>query len=103
VNGTWNVFALNNVHNPSDHGTNTAGWEFYMDNVLKNAWAYYPTAGSRSVGSGVMSYERGIAYYWSSTPSNSTHGHHLLFHSTDVLVQYSNPRGYGFSVRCVQE
>ncbi|MDR2129834.1 MAG: hypothetical protein LBP56_01470, partial [Odoribacteraceae bacterium] len=105
VNGTWDVFAIDNVHNPTDYasGTNTAGWEFYMDNVLKNAWAYYPAAGLRSNLMGDMPNESTHGYSWSSSPLSSTSAYNLGFHSTIVLPQYIDNRGLGLPVRCVQE
>jgi uncharacterized protein (TIGR02145 family) len=104
VNGTWDVFALNNVNNPSDYASNPnrAGWEFYMDNVLKNAHAYYPASGYRLVDSGVMSYERARAFFWSSLPSDIYNARALGFHAT-IVLQSSYSRSYSFSVRCIQE
>jgi uncharacterized protein (TIGR02145 family) len=103
VNGTWDVFALDNVNNPSSYGTNDAGWELYMDNVLKNAWAYYPASGQRTFHSGAMPAESSSGYSWASTPSNSTHGCYFDFHVTHVTPRGAVNRGYGFPVRCVQE
>jgi uncharacterized protein (TIGR02145 family) len=105
VNGTWDVFALGNVHNPTDYasGTNTAGWEFYMDNVLKNAWAYYPAAGYRRLDTGTMKGERENGYSWPSSPSSSTNGQILNYFSAGVFPQSTDQRSFGFSVRCVQE
>ncbi|MDR2129901.1 MAG: DUF4906 domain-containing protein [Odoribacteraceae bacterium] len=101
--GTWDIFTRNNVNNPSDYGINTAGWEFYMDNVLKNAWAYYPASGYRLVGTGGMLNERIDGVSWASTPDGSTHVLGLYFHSSDVYSHGYHQRGLGIPVRCVQE
>ncbi|MDR2129842.1 MAG: hypothetical protein LBP56_01510, partial [Odoribacteraceae bacterium] len=97
INGTWNMFAIGNVNNPSNYnsGGNDAGWEFYMDNVLKNAWAYYPAS--------AMGTDRVAGYCWSSTPINTTHCHHLSFFAATMFTQGMSVRGSGFPVRCVQE
>ncbi|MDR2129873.1 MAG: DUF4906 domain-containing protein [Odoribacteraceae bacterium] len=110
INGTWAVFSLNNVNNPGTGtggyggGGITAGWEFYMDNVLKNAYAYYPAAGQRSyvLGNGTMSAELSSGYSWPSSPSSSTSGYYFDFNAATVWNLAVN-RGYGFPVRCVQE
>ncbi|MDR2131262.1 MAG: DUF4906 domain-containing protein [Odoribacteraceae bacterium] len=106
VIGTWEVFALNNVNNPGagyGNNSNTAGWEFYMDNILKNAWTYYPAAGYRNPdGVGAMNSERTGGYSWSSTPS-SNNGWYLNAFLSDVYSQLTADRSYGFPVRCVQE
>ncbi|MDR2131566.1 MAG: DUF4906 domain-containing protein, partial [Odoribacteraceae bacterium] len=104
VNGTWNVFAFDNVNNPSSYNKNTndAGWEFYMDNVLKNAWVYYPASGYHRINSDGMAAERDNSYFWSSSPSSSTHAY-VLAYSSSGASQNIDLRGYGFSVRCIQE
>lgn len=40
-------------------------------------------------------------YWWSSTASSATYGHHLDSWAGTVCAQYSNFRGVGFAVRCV--
>ena len=50
-----------------------------------------------------MGGERSNGYYWAATPNGATSGRYLHFFSTFVYPQYSNNRGFGFPVRCVQE
>ncbi|MDR2131423.1 MAG: hypothetical protein LBP56_09740, partial [Odoribacteraceae bacterium] len=108
VDGAWATFSLDNVH-PSDDGfaayTSIAGWEFYLDNVLKNARAYHPATGYRTpTKNGNMDGGGYGAYIWSSTPltGNSVQTWYFLARESSVGHSYM-PRSYGNSVRCIQE
>ncbi|MDR2131471.1 MAG: fibrobacter succinogenes major paralogous domain-containing protein [Odoribacteraceae bacterium] len=108
VIGTWDEFTHNNVNNPgsgasgyNENGFN-AGWEFYLDNVLKNAYAYQPAAGYRYANSGSTNGERLEGYLWTATPDGSAHGRMFWTYYT-TAKQDRTARGNGSTARCVQE
>jgi uncharacterized protein (TIGR02145 family) len=110
VTGTWDTFVLpgtntpNAVNYPGDYksGNDQAGWEFYMSGSSGET-AFFPTTGYRNITTGVLIYERLYGFYWSSPPGSSVTGWSLAFGAPDVYPQSASNRGYGFSVRCVQE
>ena len=79
------------------------GWSFYMGGRGVGETSWYPAAGYRNVGSGAMYYVGSNGYCWSASPYDATYGYYLYFNSGSVNPQYTNQRGYGISVRCVQE
>ncbi len=48
-------------------------------------------------------YVGNLGNYWSSTPFNESSAYYMYFYSNDLNVIFSNFRGYGFSVRPVQD
>ncbi|MDR2130585.1 MAG: fibrobacter succinogenes major paralogous domain-containing protein, partial [Odoribacteraceae bacterium] len=109
VDGTWSTFALaGNVPNaanyPNDYksGKDQAGWEFYMSGSSGET-AFYPASGQRRIDLGSMYVELSYGYNWSSTPYSSMYGHSMNFNATNNSPRYTANRGFGASVRCIQE
>lgn len=113
VNNTWHSFAttidgMAGRPNAKEYFESAgagfkSGWNFYMGGPATGETAWYPASGSRGVGSGAMSYERGNGYYWSASPYSATDGYSLCFYSTSAYPRGTSQRGSGFPVRCVQE
>ncbi|MDR2130225.1 MAG: fibrobacter succinogenes major paralogous domain-containing protein, partial [Odoribacteraceae bacterium] len=107
----WSGFILpgtvvpNAANYPDDYqdGLEQAGWEFYMGGVGIGETTFYPAAGLRLANGGGSVNMRSFGYYWSATPSGSTHGRYLwmsIMYGTSVQNEV---RGHGMPVRCVQE
>ncbi len=60
-----------------------------------------PVAGFRNSSNGALGNVGSNGYYWSSTVSG-TNARRLRFYSSTATMD-SNPRAYGFSVRCLKE
>ena len=68
--------------------------------------AWYPAVGYRSNDSGSLSNVGLLGYCWSASPdpSNDHLAYYLRFdYGGNVHPAFKNPRGYGYSVRCVRE
>ena len=63
---------------------------------------FFPAAGARSLGSGVLIDAGNNGYYWSSMANGSESAYYLDFNSVDVYV-FDVRRRDGYSVRCVAE
>jgi len=74
---------------------------------LSGGWTWgthaaYPAAGLRNyINGGVAVGSNG--YYWSSLVSSTTAAYSLNFYSSTVNTRYSDPRSFGYSVRCVSD
>ncbi len=86
----------------------------YTNKLTPNTWTwtgngykvgdalYLPAAGYRNYSNALLDNVGSDGYYWSSTVLSAL-SYHLHFSSSSVNPAGSNSRGYGFSVRCVQE
>ena len=78
------------------------GWAY------TNSWTTFsnifklPMSGSRNNSSGVIDLAGARAYYWSSSPNN-TSAYALYFHTTGISINNDNSRSYGLSVRCFKD
>ena len=63
---------------------------------------FFPASGSRSYGSGTLSYVGSRGYCWSASPNSDYYGRTLYFKS-DGWTWYGQARAYGFPVRPVAE
>lgn len=62
-----------------------------------------PAAGSRHYSSGASNDRGSYGYYWSASAPSGNIGASRVYFNNATLNTSTNPRGYGYSVRCVQE
>jgi uncharacterized protein (TIGR02145 family) len=63
-----------------------------------------PSAGYHDVNDGSLSSRGGDGYYWGSTGNGgSTNAYAHRANSSTILPAYNYPRGYAFSIRCIQD
>ncbi len=65
------------------------------------SYCFLPAVGYRVYDNGRLLKQGSEGYYWSSTQISSTNGYHWNFNSGNSNLN-SNPKAYGFSVRCVK-
>ena len=61
----------------------------------------FPRGGAYYYSNGFLGNGGGNGYYWESRVYSSTDGMILLFDSTHLNPQYTDTKGYGFSLRCI--
>jgi len=114
VNGVAGVILLPDDWSTSYYtlkSTNTANAGFNANNIDASTWSnsleahgavFLPAGGSRSFGN--IYNQNTYGFYWSSSP-DSKDGNNaslLIFYAGDLQAQYTENRGYGFSVRLVK-
>ena len=114
VNGVAGVILLPDDWSTSFYtlkSTNTANAGFNANNIDASTWSnsleahgavFLPAGGSRSFGN--IYNQNTYGFYWSSSP-DSKDGNNaslLIFYAGDLQAQYTENRGYGFSVRLVK-
>ncbi|MGE4587258.1 MAG: fimbrillin family protein [Mangrovibacterium sp.] len=105
----WRVPAWSGGYSPwsalGSNGTTTSTVGTFADYGV--TWTaitagYWPAAGYRHCGNGVL-YDAGSnGNYWPASP-HSSYGYNLRFYSSYVYPSNNNHRAYGFPVRCVRE
>jgi len=63
---------------------------------------FMPAGGNRSDSNGSLNNQGNYGDYWSSSQVNTNNGYHLYFSFSESLATGNNPKGYGFTIRCVQ-
>ena len=91
--------------------TNTSTAAFSANSINSTNWTnsleahgavFLPAGGSRSFGN--IYNQNAYGFYWSSSPvsADGNKASLLIFHSGDLQTQYTENRGFGFSVRLVK-
>ena len=96
----WDVFGTSTLN--SYVATSTVGTFNYGLAVTSVSAGYFPAAGGRDPSNGAFFGVGSEGYYWSAS-SYDGYGFNLGLLSSNVYPALSNDRGYGLSVRCVQE
>ena len=97
----WNAFTADN--GPWINDLDKSGRYFDQSVVLGPSAAWIPCPGVRaSESSGIISWTKADAHFWTSTPSGT---YAFRFYSANTAVDPSNSirRSRGNSVRCVRE
>ncbi len=118
VNGVAGVILLPDDWSTSYYtlaSTNTATAAFSANKINSTNWTnsleahgavFLPAGGSRSFGS--VWNQNTYGFYWSSSPvsaggeNDGNNASLLIFYAGDLQAQYTENRGYGFSVRLVK-
>lgn len=111
ITGTWTGFTASSAATeytlPNNYTlkliNNDNGVTRYPHTRMYNDFAYYITSANRSYTGGSLGGLGTSGYCWSATPVSATNGYHIATSSTGVSTTASNMRGYGFSVRAIQE
>jgi hypothetical protein len=61
----------------------------------------FPASGNRNYNSGALENVGSYGFYWNGTADDEPNGHRFSF-SSNGMTSWGSARGYGFSVRCVQ-
>ncbi|HIW10814.1 MAG TPA: fibrobacter succinogenes major paralogous domain-containing protein [Candidatus Rikenella faecigallinarum] len=80
-----------------------SGWGMNVSNgrTYSNT-SWFPATGYRNRTSGTLYSVGSNGYYWSVSVSG-TNAKYMYFSMSEVIPTRTNGRGYGFSVRCIQE
>ena len=118
VNGVAGVILLPDDWSTSYYAlksTNTATAAFSANSINSTNWTnsleahgavFLPAGGSRSFGN--VYNQNTYGFYWSSSPvsaggeNDGNNASLLIFHAGDLQTQYTENRGFGFSVRLVK-
>ncbi len=80
-----------------------SGWSFSGYSVVGTSGIAFPATGFRDITSGELQNVGSEAYYWSASPSTTTHSYTYDFTSTSVSPLQSSRRAFGCPVRSIQE
>lgn len=65
--------------------------------------SYFPASGYYNNGGATVGHVGEAGYYWSSSPYINNSSYNLFFDINEVSLSAPFDKGYGFSVRCIQE
>ena len=109
----WTGFRIGtseNIPNAANTFNTDHGYYFNTDyrssgsaSPASSTTVFFPAAGYRDGGYGMLLGVGWDGYCWSAVPYNAFFGRYLVFFSGDVIPLNYNSRSHGFSVRPVQE
>ena len=62
---------------------------------------YFLRTGYYSLSDGYINARVTIGHWWSDAVRTNSQAHNLTTYTEYVIPEYTDPRGYGFAVRCV--
>ena len=74
---------------------------YFQEPIHKKLWL--KLAGYRNWTNGQYYFQGTLGYYWSSSPSTTNSYYAAVFLAGGGVIANTNPRGDGFSIRCVKE
>ena len=82
----------------------TTGWAAYSGITNEDAFAFSALPAGYRYYYGYYYFEGSNAYFWSSTESNRSYAYSVcLYYNNDNAYLGNGGKGYGFSVRCLQD
>lgn len=89
-------------------GNGSTSWEIRTINDVRvpgrvGQGVFYPAAGRRLGGTGVLDRENSEGFYWASSTVSDVYSACMDFTSTTVLAGFSAHRAMGYAIRCVPD